>query len=98
MKERKAEEKNPTCMASIQCIIIVEICKLWTYQNLFVCTCAKQKEGNLLFRSENCPCRAMIMQKHVLTTGFFKKKVVVQDEFLILDSKFFPEQHLKISV
>lgn len=83
-------------MASIQCIIIVEICKIWTH--LFVCTCAKQKERNLLFRSENCPCRATIIQKHVLTTGFFKRKVVVQYEFLILDSKVFPEQHLKISV
>lgn len=62
MKGTQAEEKS-ACMASIQCIIIVEIRKLWAYQNLFVCTCAKQKEGNLLFRSENCPCRATIMQK-----------------------------------
>lgn len=71
MKGTQAEEKS-ACMASIQCVIIVEIHKLWTYQNLFVYTCTKQKEGNLLFRSENCPCRATIMQKHVLTTGFFQ--------------------------
>lgn len=61
MKGRQAEEKS-ACMTSIQCIIIAENCKLWTYQDQFVCTCAKQKEGNLLFRSENCPCRATIMQ------------------------------------
>lgn len=70
--------KKPACVLSVQCAIVVEICKLWMHQNLFVCTYAKQKEGNWLFGSENCPCRALIMQNHVLTTGFFRQKAVVQ--------------------
>lgn len=47
----------------------------------------KTERREFAFRSENCPCRATIMQKYVLTTGFFKQKVVVQYYFLILDSK-----------
>lgn len=90
----KAEEKSAP-MASIQCIIIAEICKLWAYKNLFACTCAKQR-WEFTFQKWELSLQGCDYAKPCFNHWiFFKQNVVVQYWFLVLDSSLLPRAALK---